>query len=68
MRSSRRRIPNRGVVSAIAGTALNPPPQKVTYVEKQPVPANTVVVEEQVVVGKPLPKTVVLTPIPEDPT
>jgi hypothetical protein len=58
-----------GVVGAIAGTALNPPPQKVvTYVEQQPVPADTVVVEEQVVVGKPLPKTVVLTPIPEDPT
>jgi hypothetical protein len=58
-----------GVVGAIAGTALNPPPQKVvTYVEQQPMPADTVVVEEQVVVGKPLPKTVVLTPIPEDPT
>jgi hypothetical protein len=58
-----------GVVGAIAGTALNPPPQKVvTYVEQQPVPTDTVVVEEQVVVGKPLPKTVVLTPIPEDPT
>ncbi|WP_440982603.1 DUF1236 domain-containing protein [Shinella sumterensis] len=58
-----------GVVGAIAGTALNPPPQKViTYVEQQPVPADTIVVKEVVEVGKPLPRTVVLTPIPEDPT
>ncbi|WP_432350158.1 DUF1236 domain-containing protein (plasmid) [Shinella yambaruensis] len=58
-----------GVVGAIAGTALDPPPRKVvTYVEQQPLPSDTIVVEEVVEVGKPLPKTVVLTPIPEDPT
>ena len=58
-----------GVVGAIAGTALDPPPRKVvTYVEQQPIPSETIVVEEVVEVGKPLPKTVVLTPIPEDPT
>lgn len=57
-----------GVVGAIAGTALDPPPRKVvTYVEQQPIPSETIVVEEVVEVGKPLPKTVVLTPIPEDP-
>jgi hypothetical protein len=58
-----------GVVGAIAGTALDPPPRKVVaYVEQQPIPSETIVVEEVVEVGKPLPKTVVLTPIPEDPT
>nr|WP_314092865.1 DUF1236 domain-containing protein [uncultured Shinella sp.] len=58
-----------GAVGAIAGAALDPPPRKVvTYVEQQPIPANPVVVEEVVEVGHPLPKTVVLTPVPEDPT
>ena len=58
-----------GVVGAIAGTAIDPPPQKVvTYVQQQPVPAQTVVIERQVVVGEPLPQEVVLTTIPEDPT
>lgn len=57
-----------GAVGAIAGAALDPPPRKVvTYVEQQPIPTNPVVVEEVVEVGRPLPKTVVLTPIPEDP-
>lgn len=58
-----------GVVGAIAGTAIDPPPQKVvTYVQQQPVPAQTVVIERQVVVGEPIPQEVVLTTIPEDPT
>lgn len=58
-----------GVVGAIAGTALDPPPRRVvTYVQEQPMPADTVVVEQVVEVGKPLPRTVVLTPVPEDPT
>ena len=57
-----------GVAGAIVGTALHPPPRKVVaYVEQQPIPSDTVVVEETVEVGKPLPKTVVLTPVPEDP-
>lgn len=57
-----------GVVGAIAGTAVAPPPQKVvTYVEAQPAPAQPVVIEQPVAVGKPLPQTVVLTPVPEDP-
>lgn len=58
-----------GVVGAIAGTAVAPPPPKVvTYVQTQPVPAQPVVIEKQVVVGEPLPREVVLTTIPEDPT
>ena len=57
-----------GAVGAIAGAAIDPPPSKVvTYVEQQPIPANPVVVQEVVEVGRPLPKTVVLTPVPEDP-
>jgi hypothetical protein len=58
-----------GAVGAIAGAAIDPPPEKVvTYVEQQPVPADAVVVDEMVEVGHPLPKTVVLTPVPENPT
>ncbi len=57
-----------GAVGAVAGAALDPPPrQVVTYVEQQPMPANPVIVEEVVEVGKPLPRTVVLTPVPENP-
>ena len=58
-----------GVVGAIAGTAVAPPPERVvTSVQQQPVPAQPVVIERQVVVGEPLPQEVVLTTIPEDPT
>lgn len=58
-----------GAVGAIAGAAIDPPPRKViAYVEQQPMPANPVVIQETVQVGHPLPKTVVLTPVPEDPT
>jgi hypothetical protein len=57
-----------GAVGAIAGTAIDPPPARVvTYVEQQPAPADVVVIEEPIAVGRPLPRTVVLTPIPEDP-
>ena len=57
-----------GIVGAAAGTALDPPPERViTYVREQPVPAQPVVVEREVVVGQPLPQTVELTPVPEAP-
>ncbi|TCV75991.1 uncharacterized protein DUF1236 [Neorhizobium sp. R1-B] len=57
-----------GVVGAIAGTAIDPPPQRVvSYVEQAPLPADPIVVEERIVVGKPVPSAVVLTPIPEAP-
>ncbi|MEY9200381.1 DUF1236 domain-containing protein [Sinorhizobium sp. CCBAU 05631] len=56
-----------GVAGAIAGAVIDPPPPKViAYVEAQPLPTQPVVIQEQIVVGKPLPETVVLTPIPED--
>lgn len=58
-----------GVVGAIAGTAIDPPPAPVvTYVRQQPMPAETVIIEQRVAVGEPIPPQVVLTPIPENPT
>lgn len=57
-----------GVTGAIVGTMIDPPPQQVvTYVQQQPIPSESVVVREKVVVGQPLPETVVITPVPENP-
>jgi hypothetical protein len=55
------------IVGAVAGAALEPPPEKViTYVQQQPV-SQSVVVQQPIVVGKPLPREVVLMPVAEDP-
>lgn len=55
------------VAGAVAGAALEPPPEKIiTYVQQQPV-QSSVVIQQPVVVGKPLPREVVLTPVAEDP-
>jgi len=51
-----------GAVGGTVGAAA-PPAPVVTYVERHPVP--TVAVEEEIIVGKPLPKTVKLYTIPE---
>lgn len=57
-----------GAIGAVAGTAIDPPSQRVvTYVQQAPAPAQTVVVDRSIVVGEPLPETVVLQPIPEEP-
>ncbi|MCA1404385.1 DUF1236 domain-containing protein [Ensifer sp. IC3342] len=57
-----------GAVGLIAGAVISPPPQQVvTYVQQQPMPAG-VVVRERIAVGRPLPRTIALTPIPENPT
>lgn len=57
-----------GIVGAVAGTAIDPPPREViTYVQQRPVPTTPVVVEQEIVVGKPVPETVVLTTVPEAP-
>lgn len=57
-----------GVTGAIVGGAIDPPPANVvTYVQQQPAPAQEVVVKERVVVGEPLPQTIVVTPVPENP-
>ncbi|MDQ0134039.1 hypothetical protein J2T08_001957 [Neorhizobium galegae] len=57
-----------GVAGAVAGTAIDPPPERVvTYVEKAPAPTSPVVIKQKIVVGKPIPETVVLTPVPDSP-
>ncbi|PDT42636.1 MULTISPECIES: DUF1236 domain-containing protein [Sinorhizobium] len=57
-----------GAVGLVAGAVIAPPPRQVTtYVQQQPVPADTVMIKEQIAVGRPLPRTVVLTPVPENP-
>jgi len=57
-----------GVVGAVAGTVIDPPPERVvSYVRDAPVPADTVVVREKVVVGQALPQTVVVQPVPDNP-
>ncbi|MDO3432146.1 DUF1236 domain-containing protein [Rhizobium sp. CBN3] len=57
-----------GVAGAVIGTAIDPPPRKVvTYVQHAPAPTKRVVVKQKVVVGERLPKTVVVTPVPDDP-
>ncbi|KQS74348.1 hypothetical protein ASG25_21410 [Rhizobium sp. Leaf384] len=57
-----------GAVGAIAGTAIDPPSTRtVTYVQQAPAPTQTVVVDGGVAVGQPLPETVVVQQIPEDP-
>ena len=57
-----------GVAGAIVGTAIAPPPDRVvTYVQEQPMPADPVVVKERVVVGQPLPQTVRVMDVPDNP-
>lgn len=55
------------VVGAVAAGTIDPPPAKVvTYVQQQPV-QQSVVVQQPVVIGKPIPQDVVLVPVQEDP-
>jgi hypothetical protein len=57
-----------GVVGAVAGTAVDPPPREVvTYVQEQPAPPAPVVVEQPIAVGHPVPQSVVVTPVPQNP-
>lgn len=56
-----------GAVGLTAGAAIDPPPDRVvTYVREQPMPQETVVIRQPIVVGKRLPQDVILHPIPED--
>lgn len=56
-----------GVLGFTAGAAINPPPREVvTYVEEQPVPQTSVVVEERVAVGATLPEDVVMERVPDN--
>jgi hypothetical protein len=57
-----------GVAGAITGAALDPPPREVvTYVQEQPVPPATSVVQDQIVVGQPIPSEVQVIPVPDHP-
>ena len=56
------------VAGAVTGAVLDPPPREVvTYVQQQPTPVSTAVVEEPVVVGHPLGAQVVIVPVPDNP-
>ncbi|HZS63254.1 MAG TPA: DUF1236 domain-containing protein [Xanthobacteraceae bacterium] len=52
-----------GTVGATVGAAAEPPREVRTYVLKEEVPS--IAVKEKVVVGEPLPETVVLHPVPD---
>lgn len=57
-----------GVAGAIVGGVVDPPPHEVvTYVQDQPMPPATAVVEDQVVVGHAIPADVQVTPVPDYP-
>jgi len=51
-------------VGATVGSAAEPPREVVTYVQDEQIPADTVAVQEEIVVGKPVPRTVQLRPVP----
>lgn len=51
-------------VGAGVGSAVEPPKEVVTYVQHERIPAKRVTVQEEIVVGKPVPATVELRPVP----
>ncbi|MFC5067375.1 DUF1236 domain-containing protein [Flaviflagellibacter deserti] len=53
-----------GVAGAAIGTAIDPPPAEVRTVVMEAPPPRSVVIEQEVQVGQPLPETVVLQPVP----
>jgi hypothetical protein len=56
-----------GAVGLTAGAALQKPPREViTYVEEQPIPEDTIVIQQPIVVGKPLPSNVTVQPVPSN--
>ena len=52
-----------GVIGGTVGAAVEPPPEVRTYVMEERIPS--VAVQEQIVVGQPLPSTVMLRPVPQ---
>ena len=58
-----------GAVGLAAGAAIDPPPKRVvTYVQQQPIPSDTVVLQQPIVVGKPVPSNIIVQPVPDDDT
>lgn len=56
------------VAGAVTGAVLQPPPREVvTYVEQQPAPVSTAVVEDPIVVGQPISSVVTVSPVPDNP-
>ncbi len=51
-------------VGGAMGAAAEPPKEVVTYVQREEIPAQSVTVREEIVVGKPIPATVQLRPVP----
>jgi hypothetical protein len=51
-------------VGAGVGTAVEPPHEVVTYVQQEDIPASAPTVQSEIVVGKPVPATVELRPVP----
>ena len=51
-----------GTVGAVIGSAVEPPREVITYVQRERVPS--VAVQERIVVGEPLPTTVQLRTVP----
>ena len=51
-------------VGATVGSAAEPPREVVTYVQGEEIPSDTVAVREEIVVGKPVPRSVRLRPVP----
>jgi hypothetical protein len=56
-----------GAAGLTVGAALDHPPRKVvTYVEEQPIPQERIVVQEPIVVGRPLPGNVIIQQVPDN--
>ncbi|MDO8875543.1 MAG: DUF1236 domain-containing protein [Pseudolabrys sp.] len=51
-------------VGGLVGNAVEPPKEVVTYVQSERIPAERVTVQEEIVIGKPVPATVQLRPVP----
>lgn len=58
-----------GAVGLTAGAVIDPPQRRVIiYVQEQPIPSDTVVVQQPIVVGRPLPPDIMVQPVPYDDT
>nr|WP_041672061.1 DUF1236 domain-containing protein [Rhizobium leguminosarum] len=52
--------------NAVFAQSAMPPEKVITFVQKAPAPKERVAIKEKIVVGQPLPDTVVVTPIPDE--
>jgi uncharacterized protein YraI len=54
-------------IGGAVGAAIVPPDTVVAYVQQQPMPAQTILLEGEVVLGATIPAAVTLTPVPDSP-